>query len=182
MILITGSSGFVGTNLINFFLRKKISFLGIDKIKSPYYKNINFKKVDISNLKEIEKIFKKYKPKSVIHLAAISGVGSCHQNINKAFKVNIEGTFNVLYLARKYHCKKILLASSFATDKFYSNPNYYGFTKKSLENMALSFKKNFNLNIGVIKFSNIFGSFSLHKNSAIHQIIKCNLNRKLFFV
>ena len=34
--------------------------------------------------------------------------------------------------------------------------------------------------VGVIKFSNIFGPFSLHKNSAIHQLIKCNLSRNFF--
>ena len=180
MILITGSSGFVGSNLINFFLRKKIRYIGIDKIKNSYLKNINFEKTDISNLKRFEKIFKKYKPQIIIHLAAISGVGSCHQNIDKAFKVNVEGTFNILYLAKKYKCKKILLASSFATDNFYTRPNYYGFTKKSLENMALSFRNNFQLDVGVIKFSNIFGPFSLHKNSAIHQLIKCNLSRNSF--
>ena len=38
MILITGSSGFVGSNLINFFLKKKIRYIGIDKIKNSYLK------------------------------------------------------------------------------------------------------------------------------------------------
>ena len=46
--------------------------------------------------------------------------------------------------------------------------------------MALSFRNNFKLDVGVIKFSNIFGPFSLHKNSAIHQLIKCNLSRNFF--
>jgi len=180
MILITGSSGFLGTNLINFFLKKKIKFIGIDKKKSAYLNNLNLKIADITNKKKIEKIFERYKPQKVIHLAAISGVGSCQKDIQKAFKTNIEGTFNILFYAKKYQCKKVLLASSFASDKFNTNPNYYGYTKKTLEDMALTFKKNFNLNVAVLKFSNIYGSFSLHKNSAIHQIIKCNLKKTHF--
>ena len=72
------------------------------------------------------------------------------------------------------------MASSFASSNFEVQPNYYGYTKRNLDNMSLTFKKNFNLNVGVLKFSNIYGPFSLHKNSAIHQIIKNNINKKKF--
>ena len=85
-------------------------------------------KTDISNLKDLRKFLKNISRK-LLYLAAISGVGSCHQNIDKAFKVNVEGTFNILYLAKKYKCKKFI-ASSFTTDNFYTR-RYYGFTKKS---------------------------------------------------
>ena len=43
MILITGSSGFIGSNFIEYF-KKAIKFFGVDKNKNPYFKFKSFKK------------------------------------------------------------------------------------------------------------------------------------------
>lgn len=180
MILITGSSGFIGSFILDYLKNRKIKCFGVDKKYNNYLRLKNFEKVNLLNKKKLSKIFKKIKPKYVIHLAAESGLNKCHKNRVKAYKNNVESTFNLLDLAEKNNCKNILIASSFAVDKFEITPSFYGFTKKTCEAMSISFKKNFNMNIATLKFSNVFGPFSKHKSSAVHQMIKCMLKKKIF--
>lgn len=182
MILITGSSGFIGSFILSYLRIKKIKSFGIDKNNNKYLNFKNFEKVNLLNKKKLNKILKKIKPKYIIHLAAESGLNKCHKNRIMAYKNNIESTFNLLDLAEKNNCKNILIASSFAVDKFETTPSFYGFTKKTCETMSISFKKNFNMNIATLKFSNVFGPFSKHKSSAIHQMIQCMLKNKYFYL
>ena len=67
-ILITGSSSYIGKNLIAKLNKKKSKFIGIDLKKN---KSANSFKIDITKKNEF-KFLKKYKIKSIIHLAAIS--------------------------------------------------------------------------------------------------------------
>ena len=96
MILVTGSSGFIGSNFIKFLIEKNKSFHGIDLKPSKYLKFKNFSKIDLASPKKVNNFFKKNKPSSVVHLAAISGVNICHQNQDLAFKNNILATYNIL--------------------------------------------------------------------------------------
>ena len=62
-ILITGSSGFIGSNLVKNLNKKKELFYSIDKIDNPYFKVKNFFKIDLCNEKKLERVFKKKKYK-----------------------------------------------------------------------------------------------------------------------
>jgi len=177
-ILITGSSGFIGTNLFLYLKNKKNKIFLLDRKKNQYLATKNFYQFDLKNIKKIEELCLKKKIDTVIHLAAVSGVKPCHENPLKAFKDNIVSTFNLLNVSKKLGIKKILLASSFSVNNFYSAPSYYGYTKHTVENMAYSFKKNFKTNVSILRFSNVFGSFSKHKISAVHNFIKNSLLNK----
>ena len=180
MILITGSSGFIGTNMVKFCQKNNIKFHGVDLKVNKYFKFKGFTKLDLSKANRVKKLFKKIKPKTVIHLAAVSGVGSCNQDIPGAFNKNIQATFNLLNCSKEFNCKKVLIASSQAAEKFNLNPSLYAYTKRSCEDMGRTFKENFKLNISILRFSNVYGPFSFHKTSAIHQMMKCLIENKTF--
>lgn len=171
-ILVTGSSGFIGSNLIKTLDKKKINFIGIDKIKNPYFKIKNFYKIDLLNQKKLEEIILKKKIKHVIHLAAIPGFVNCHNSPSDAFKNNIEATFNLLMACKKNNVQNILLASSMGVDNFLTNPSIYGLTKFVCEKFSRTFNVNFKMNIKICKFSNVFGPYSSHKTSAVHTFMK----------
>ena len=180
-ILITGSSGFIGSNLYKDFKKnKKNKIFLIDKKKNVYFKAKNFIQVDLKNIQKVENFILKKNINVIIHLAAISGVKYCHQMPKKAFDENIVSSFNILNIAKKLKIKKTLIASSFSINTFSENPSFYSFTKYTVENMVHTFRKNYNLNVSVLRFSNVFGPYSSHKISAVHNFIKNSLKNKDF--
>ena len=46
-ILVTGTSGFIGSNLVRYLQKKNLKFYGVDKISNPYFKFKNFYKINL---------------------------------------------------------------------------------------------------------------------------------------
>lgn len=111
-IFITGGSGFIGLNLINFLLKKtNYKIVNIDKltyassyVRSNLTKKKNYKlfKLDINNYSKLSELFFKYKPNAVIHLAAETHVDRSIDKPISFIKTNIFGTFNLLDVSYKY--------------------------------------------------------------------------------
>ena len=177
-ILITGASGFIGSNLVKNLNKKKKIFYSIDKINNPYFKVKNFYKIDLCNEKKLEKIFKKKKIKYIIHLAALPGFVSCHNSPDSAFNNNVRATVNILNLSVKYGVKKILIASSMGVENFRHNPSIYGLTKVICEMYGNTYSKIKKMNIVNCKLSNVFGPYSNHKSSVVHSFIKRIISKK----
>ena len=100
-IVVTGGSGRFAQSL--------------KKIKSKYkfiYPSSN--SLDITNLNSIKKFLKKEKPKSVLHLAALSRPMSLHdKNISKSISVNIIGTSNLVKVCSEMNIKIIYFSTGY---------------------------------------------------------------------
>ena len=126
-IVVTGGSGFIGSNLIKFLLKKKYFVINIDSLKysaNPYNtknlsKNYVFFKLDLNNKNEIVKILKKYKPEGIFNLAAETHVDRSIDNPYNFIHSNILGTYNLLESILKYK-KKIKLVH-ISTDEVYGD-------------------------------------------------------------
>ena len=102
-ILITGSSGFIGMHLSKSLLEDGYSVCGIDNMNDYYdpslkearlnllhnYDNLTFKKIDISNLQDVEIVFDKFEPEIVINLAAQAGFRYSIKNPHIYIQTNI---------------------------------------------------------------------------------------------
>ncbi len=151
--LITGSCGLVGSESVEFFIKKKFKIIGIDNnfrkfffgknastlwvknfLERKYSKNYKHFNTNIVNIKEIEKIFKKYKKniKIVIHSAAQPSHDWAASNPELDFSVNAVGTLNLLKLTKKY-LKKETPFIYMSTNKVYGdNPNKLKIKEKKL--------------------------------------------------
>jgi len=142
--LITGSCGLVGSESVEFFIKKKFTVIGIDNdlrkfffgkeastkwiksfLEKKYNKNYIHFNSDISKINDIEKIFKKYKHniKVIIHSAAQPSHDWAASNPELDFNVNAIGTLNMLNLTKKYLQKNTPFIYM-STNKVYGdNPN-----------------------------------------------------------
>lgn len=113
-LLITGGLGFIGSNFIEYLLKKhpKYKIVNLDKLtyagelsnleaieNSPNYTLI---KGDICDKKLVDTLFKKYNFKGVIHFAAESHVDNSISNPSAFVDTNITGTFNLIDVAKHY--------------------------------------------------------------------------------
>ena len=129
-ILITGSNGFVGRELVR-RLKNKPDNIRLFLIDKSYKKSVNLKNIviikgDISSphaIKKIERIVKKID--IIVHLAAtIYG-----KNLKDFYRDNVVGTRNLIKLAKNLKCRKFVFVSTDFTI-FNMKKNYYGVTKK----------------------------------------------------
>lgn len=115
-ILITGSSGFIGSNLCRVLLEQynDIKIIGIDNMNDYYdvalkgyrlnqlqdYSNYTFIKGDISDKKLVDEVFDKYSPSVIVNLAAQAGVRYSITNPDAYIQSNVIGFFNILEACR----------------------------------------------------------------------------------
>ena len=117
--LLTGGSGFIGTNLSEMLNAKGIKFVNIDiapPLNEAYKKN--WVKEDILNLKSLSTQVKKFNPTHIIHLAAVT---SCAPNLTmEDYLTNTEGTNNVTQAAKGLTALKTIV---FTSSQYVHYPN-----------------------------------------------------------
>ena len=111
-ILVTGSSGFIGTNLMAFLLEQNnYNVLGIDLVVPKINSHTDFwKKNDIREKKSLLKIFSEFKPNIVIHLGAKTDLNGVNLNY---YNANSDGVSNLIeVIAQVGSVERVIFASS----------------------------------------------------------------------
>jgi dTDP-glucose 4,6-dehydratase len=147
-IIITGGSGFIGSNLILFLHNKypEYQFMNLDKLSyasdqrylsdlkssSRYY----FKKLDLVNREAIQDAVQTFKPDGVIHLAAESHVDNSIKGPEAFVQSNVVGTFNILDECRRFWSEQAEGLGAFrfhhvSTDEVYGSLGAEGYFTES---------------------------------------------------
>ena len=133
-VLITGSSGLIGSEAVSFFLKKKFTVFGIDNdLRSKLFgkrhstkkfvitqkknKNFKFYSINLVNYKTLEVLFKKFKFDLIIHTAGQPSHDWSAKDPVFDFKINALATVNLLQLTKLYCPKCVFIFTS--TNKVY---------------------------------------------------------------
>ncbi|MFG1505572.1 polysaccharide biosynthesis protein [Halobacteriovorax sp. ZH5_bin.2] len=149
-ILITGVAGTIGSHL----LEKLSGFnvIGIDNNEYGVFK-LGQKLCDINFKDDLEDLFKKYQFDIIFHAAALKHVPLLEGLKKQAWRTNVEGTRNLIELAKKYQCRDFIFCS---TDKACEPVSVMGKSKLAAEELCLSNSEIFS--IKVLRFGNIIAS------------------------
>jgi dTDP-4-dehydrorhamnose reductase len=159
-LLITGASGLYGSRLAKKALDKGIEVHSSDIQNQSAYGN--FVKLDITNKIHVEETFKSIKPNVVVHAATLTDVDKCETNKSLAWKINVEGTKNVVDAAKAAGCFVVYISTDYVfsgekgnyKENDAPNPiNYYGITKLKAEEIVQKQKEYF-----IARPSVIYGS------------------------
>ena len=184
-VFITGSSGFIGSNLAKRILTTEpdTNVIGLDNMNDYYdvrikearlaelqkFENYTFIKGNLADKALINSIFEKHHPDVVVNLGAQAGVRYSITNPDAYIESNMIGFYNILEACRHYPVEHLVYASSssvygsnkkvpYSTDDKVDNPvSLYAATKKSNELMAHAYSKLYNIPSTGLRFFTVYG-------------------------
>jgi len=203
-IIVTGGSGFIGSNLVDFLIKKKFFVINLDKLtysSNKYQNGLRDKKkyklikVDIINKKRIIEIIKKYKPKVIFNLAAETHVDRSIDDPSNFIHTNINGTFKLLESLRFLQNKKITpKLIHVSTDEVYgdiknglrSNEKHkyepsspYSASKASADHLVKSYIRTYKLKAVISNCCNNYGPYQFPEKLIPKMILNIFNNKEL---
>ncbi len=207
-ILVTGGAGFIGSNFVPYFAEKypeyhvinldKLTYAGnLDNVKEcENMPNYTFVQGDICDRALIEKLFKEYDIRGVIHFAAESHVDNSVKNPMAFIQTNIEGTFTLVDVAyhhwmdapnkvkagyeecRFHHISTDEVYGALGAEGYFTEttpyaPNSpYSASKASSDFIIRAYRHTFGMNVTTSNCSNNYGPKQHHEKLIPHIIEK----------
>jgi len=151
-VLVTGGSGFIGSHVVDFLVKKKYNVTTFD-LSPPIRKNVKFIRGSILDknclqfaLKNIDFVF---------HLAAVSDINKVRAIPVKTINTNILGTTYLLEASRNKNVKRFIFASSVYS--FGTTGNLYTTSKISSELLIKNYRLLFGQNFTILRYSTAYG-------------------------
>ncbi|MFN2579051.1 MAG: GDP-mannose 4,6-dehydratase [Pyrinomonadaceae bacterium] len=196
-ILITGGAGFIGSHLVNRLISERWQVTVVDDFNDFYdpaikrasiethLSNPSFKLVetDIRNYEDLMKACAGNSFDCIVHLAARAGVRPSLTDPQLYVETNVNGTMNLLELARANHVKQFIFGSSssvygtnakvpFTEDDPISNPiSPYAATKAAGELLCHTYSHLYGLRVICLRFFTVYGARQ-RPDLAIHKFAK----------
>lgn len=183
--LVTGGAGFIGANTVRALLHHGYTVTVLDDQSTgrvEYLEGLDVELVETNILDRatVERAMAGHQ--LVVHLAAQTGVPGSVEDPYKDCETNVIGTLNVLTAARDHGVSRFVFASSNAplgrqrppaTEDMAPLPvSPYGASKLAGEAYCLAFHGSWGLETVALRFGNVYGPYSAHKNSVVARFFK----------
>tara|TARA_Y100000310_G_scaffold324101_1_gene385547 strand:- start:15 stop:884 length:870 start_codon:yes stop_codon:yes gene_type:complete len=170
-ILITGASGFIGRNVMDYCQSGAHHLIHYDEQLPDRHVFDRFLKSKGEDHTPIE---------AVVHLAALPSVPRSIQYPGACFKTNVEGTFHLIQEAVKHGVKRFIFASSAAAETPGVSP--YAASKAAGEHFLEAACRHSDMQGIALRFANVYGPHSMHKESAVAALFKALYGETPFVV
>ncbi len=181
--LITGSAGFIGSNLAIRLMERGDEVIGVDNLNDYYavslkearldrnrqYPGYTEARIDIEDRQAISQLFETHRPERVVNLAAQAGVRYSIENPLAYVDTNLVGFANILEACRHHAVKHLVYASSssvygantkmpFSVHQNVDHPlSLYAATKKANELMAHTYSHLYRIPTTGLRFFTVYG-------------------------
>ncbi len=171
-ILVTGGAGFIGSNVVDGYIKAGHECIAVDNLYSGKWENLNkdakFYLMDIRS-EEFGKLVERERPDIINHHAAQISVPLSVKEPKFDASVNVMGFINVLEAARKNGTKKVIFISSGGAiygeaEEYPTSEEYppapvspYAITKSVSEDYLRFYREEYGLNYTILRYANIYG-------------------------
>jgi dTDP-glucose 4,6-dehydratase len=198
-LFVTGGAGFIGSEFVRqgvrrgyaIFLIDKLTYAGdMERIKEVE-KEVAFYRIDITDKKSVERIFKTCKPDAVVHWAAESHVDRSILDASPFLETNIKGTQVLLEASKQKGVERFI---NISTDEVYGeleekgqfyettplNPNSpYSVSKASADMLGRAYHRTYGVPVITVRPSNNYGPWQYPEKLIPVVILKAVNNEKI---
>ncbi len=188
-ILVTGGAGFIGSHVIKKLLERGDTVVSIDNMNEYYDASlkrarlaqfgdhVQHYEIDIADTMAMEKVFAEHTFDAVCHLAAQAGVRYSLQNPFVYGSTNYMGTLNILEFSKRTNVHHVVCASTSSVyglneampfteeDRTDTPISVYSASKRAGELLAHSYHHLFGMNIAMLRFFNVYGTWGRPDNA-----------------
>ena len=162
--IVTGGVGFVGTNLIKRLLSENYKVISIDNYSTGKKENeqigCEYYNIDINNIMLADYVL--FEDADVIfHMAALASIQPSLIRPKETIEANVNGTLNILEIARKYNTQVIFAGSSSFHHGLYGSA--YAWSKHAGEQLCKLYSEVYELNTSICRFYNVYGPYQLEE-------------------
>ncbi len=182
-ILVVGGAGYIGSHTAKLLKNKSYNVIIFDNLSTGFKslaKYGTFIKGDLTNTKEIDKVFTDNKIDAVFHFAAFSNVGESVLDPQKYYDNNVRNTLNLLASMKKFNIKKIIFSSTCSVfgkpkylpldEKHPKNPESpYGNSKFCIEKILSDYDKAYGIKHIILRYFNASGADMDLELGELHQ-------------
>jgi len=194
-ILITGGCGFIGSEVVRQAVSAGRDVVNVDVLTYAANtenvasvagrSNYNFEQADIRDRDAMDRIFGKYKPDAIIHLAAESHVDRSITGAGDFISTNINGTFNLLECARAVEAKFLHVSTdevygdldiddpAFTETTPYSPSSPYSASKAASDHLVRAWARTYKMPVLITNCSNNYGPFQFPEKLIPVVILTC---------
>ena len=176
-VLVTGASGMVGRNLVEYFTQKGVETIPTDVAGCEVSGNLLDREFVFGKLSSLDF-------DAIVHMAAITEIRKTVEDPKLCFEVNCFGSLNMLELALRKKVRRVLCTSSAnvygapkknpVTEDSPFDPRVpYDYSKVILENLAMSFHRTKGLPVSLTRSWLLFGKFDQPTRATIRFIRAC---------
>ena len=198
---VTGGTGFIGSNLVEFLVEKGLQVIAFDRYNSNndwgWLENSKYKndfEVILGDIRDYDSVSKSMKGCDIVfHLAALIGIPYSYISPLAYVRTNIEGTYNILESSKNQEIEHILITSTSETygtaqkvpiDELHPlvGQSPYSASKIAADQLAISYNKSFDMPIKIVRPFNTYGPRQSARAiipTIISQILKGHRSLKL---
>ncbi len=181
--LVTGAAGFIGSKVCQRLLREGAAVVGVDSFSDFYdvrlkewrarqlsHPQFQLRRLDIVEREAVERLFEEFGAfSSIIHMAARPGVRQSVAAPRECYRVNLDGTLNLLQAAASKGVAKFVLASTsslygelpdgpFREDLATDRPlSPYAASKKAAETLSFTYHRLWGLDVTILRYFTVYG-------------------------
>lgn len=171
-VLVTGGAGYIGSHACKALARAGWLPVAFDNLSTGWRDAVRFgplEEGDLADRARLDAAFARWRPRAVMHFAALSLVGEASADPGRYWRANVGGSLNLIEAALAAGCRDVVFSSTCATygdqdgvlldeDTPQRPTNAYGASKRAIEDMLRDFEAAQGLRSVVFRYFNVAGA------------------------